>query len=402
MSPTAATVLNTAQDSGLTHNDTALEIVIHNNLRDAATDWDQLSVCGYGNPYQSHGWLGAWSDTFGAAYHVEPVIVAGRVDGRPVVVLPLGLRRRATTNTLSFLGHENGNQNTGIWDTQFYQEVSAEQVFVLLKVACNSLGADMLVLQNVPEDWHGRRHPLVLASATPSPSPVLARILPSDFETLFRDGHSKSSRKNLLRKQRHLQSVDGYKVVRADTTHDIRRALDAFLQQRATRTRAAGIPNVFSSRPARQFLEMVLGLHTRGGAHPVLDIWFLEAEGKIRATYLCARHRGTLYAYSNSVAHDDLLANSPGLVLFKEIIERACADPDISTLDFGLGAENYKTSWAEPLPLKDSRVAMSVKGELLRNADGLRLHAKSAIRNSNVLWPLVRRLRRWKTAIARS
>lgn len=102
----------------------------------------------------------------------------------------------------------------------------------------------------------------------------------------------------------------------------------------------------------------MLGLDAAGsaqdhGAHP-LDLWYLETGDQIRATYLCAQHGKTLYAYSNSVAHDDMLPNSPGLVLIKEIIERACGDPTIDTLDLGLGEERYKTTWAEPVPLKDS------------------------------------------------
>ena len=62
-------------------------------------------------------------------------------------------------------------------------------------------------LENVPETWLGRDHPLVFKGATSSPSPVFARALPSDFGQLFNDTHSKSSRKNLLRKERHLHGV---------------------------------------------------------------------------------------------------------------------------------------------------------------------------------------------------
>lgn len=402
MSPTAATVLEPAKESQSTPAEAELDITIHTQIQEAADDWRQLARTGFGNPYQTPDWLVAWSRTLGDERHIEPVIVVGRLQGKPVVVLPLGLQRTAGTATLSFLGHGHGNQNTGVWDPRFYADVSNERMRMLLTDVCTERRADMLVLQNVPEDWQGRKHPLVLADAIPSPSPIFVRNLPVDFDTLFRDTHSKSSRKNLLRKQRHLQEVDGYRVSRAETEQDIRRALNAFLEQRTRRAQEAGIPNAFSSSTSERFLELVLGLDADDETRATLDLWFLEADEKIRATYLCARHGGTVYAYSNSVAHDELLPNSPGLVLIKEIIEQACEDDSISALDLGLGEERYKTAWADPVALRDSSLALSFKGVVRKNAETLRLQAKTAVRNSEVLWPLVKRVRKWTSTVRQS
>ncbi|WP_306145151.1 GNAT family N-acetyltransferase [Roseibium sp. MMSF_3412] len=374
-----------------------LQIALSDDIRAAAADWKQLAATGFGNPYQSPGWLAAWSETIGRDLGIDPVIVTVRLDGKPALVLPLGIQNSAGTRTLSFLGHQHGNQNTAIWDADFYRQVGSARISELLAHVCEEMQADLLLLQNVPGTWHGRAHPLVLDGATPSPSPIFTRRLCDDFDALFRETHSKSSRKNLLRKQRHLQSVDGYRVVRAETEADLRSGFEAFLAQREKRAQEAGIPNVFSDDAARRFLEELLGLNGTRNASRELDLWFLEADGRIRATYLCANGGGTIHAYSNSVAHDELLPNSPGLVLIKEIIEHACLDPKTMELDLGLGEERYKTSWAEPVPLADSRLAVSLKGNIRKSLEVLRLQAKSAVRNSDVLWPLVRQMRRWKS-----
>ncbi|MET1415003.1 GNAT family N-acetyltransferase [Roseibium sp. HPY-6] len=399
MSPIAATVLETDSTESSVRNETSLELAVFSDFRDIEMDWRQLDAIGYSNPYQSPGWLTAWSETIGRSHSLEPVIVAGRLDGKSVLILPLAVQHQSGATTVSFLGHENGNQNTGIWDRRFYDNVTAQQIHDFLTQICRTLDADLLILQNVPEIWQGRPHPLVLDEAETSPSPIFVRDLPSDFEVLFKETHSKSSRKNLSRKQRNLQSVEGYAVVKAETKQDIRRGFDAFLEQRATRAQEAGIPNVFSTPVAALFLEKLIGLGDEAEAAPVLDLWFLEVGGKIRSTYLCAHHSETIFAYSNSIAHDEFLPNSPGLVLIKEIIERACAAADVSVLDLGLGEERYKTSWAEPVVLKDSLVAASFMGRCQKNIAVLRLNAKSAIRNSNVLWPLVRRMRKWTSGL---
>ena len=398
MSAANATNLSSEAEGEFGWTPSHLEIALTHDIHAAAADWRTLAATGFGNPYQSPGWLAAWSETIGKDLGVDPAIVTVRLEEKPVLVLPLGLRNSAGTRTLSFLGHQNGNQNTAVWDPEFYESVTGEQVSALLTKVCDDMQADLLLLQNVPQSWNGREHPLVLEGATSSPSPIFTRRLPDDFDALFRETHSKSSRKNLLRKQRHLQSADGYRVIRAETETDLRRGYEAFLDQREKRAQEAGIPNVFSDHCAKHFLEQLLALNGPETAPRELDLWFLEADGKIRATYLCANGGGTIHAYSNSVAHDDLLPNSPGLVLIKEIIERACADPQTAELDLGLGEERYKTSWAEPVPLKDSRLAVSLKGNIKKSLEALRLQAKSAVRNSDVLWPLVRQMRRWTSA----
>ena len=155
MSPTAATVLKPAKESQSTPAEAELDVTIHTQIQEAAEDWRQLAKTGFGNPYQTPDWLGAWSRTLGDERHIEPVIVVGRLQGKPVVVLPLGLQRTAGTATLSFLGHGHGNQNTGIWDPRFYADVSDEMMRMLLTDVCTERRADMLVLQNVPGDWQG-------------------------------------------------------------------------------------------------------------------------------------------------------------------------------------------------------------------------------------------------------
>lgn len=381
---------------------TQLTPILFTRLSEARADWQHLTGSPCSNPYQTFDWLEAWCESFAEQLNLTPVIAVGSTGGTPCVVLPLALERSAGTTTLSFLGHQHGNQNTGLWDSAFYQSATSTQMGAFLKAVCAQTGADLLKLQNVPEMWQGRRHPLVLEGALASPSPVFARPLGSDFDQLFRDTHSKSARKNLLRKERHLQAAGGFRAVKADTPSDIRRGLDAFLAQRTRRAAEAGIPNAFGDPAARAFLARVLGLSETdsGTSTRVMDLWYLETAGAIRSTYLCVAHAGTLHAYSNSIAHDDMLPNSPGLVLIKDIIARACAATDLEVLDLGLGEERYKTGWAEPVPLKDSLRAITLKGRVRLKIESSCLRIRTAVRNSALLWPLVRRLRKWKAGLS--
>ena len=380
-----------------------MDLAVFTRLSEAEADWQQLKDAGLGNPYQFINWLGAWDKTLGKALKVEPVIAVGRQGNRAVFLLPLGLERSAGVATLTFLGHQHGNQNTGCWDQSFYEGIDPAAMLSLLQNISAQAGADLLKLENVPRTWHGRQHPLALDGAVASPSPIFERCLGDNFEDLFRATHSKSSRKNLLRKERHLQAAGDFRVVKAETRGEIETGLSVFLEQRRVRARETGIPNAFETTDAQAFLAHLLGLGdvVSSQAAP-LQLWYLETGGAIRATYLCAEQAGTLYAYSNSIAHDDMLPNSPGLVLIKEIIARACSDPRLQCLDLGLGEERYKTSWAEPVELADSLLAITAKGALKQQIVASGLKAKTLIRNSGFLWTTVKRLRKWKAGFARS
>ena len=384
---------NLDNDTAMNSDKDDIRLKLFHRLGEAEEAWRKLGTESLGTPYQSYAWLSSWQETIGRKQGLETLTAILQRQDEALLILPFAVQRKNGLRRLSFLAHQNGNQNTGLWNRPFYQSVDSGFISQILKDICQQSRADLLTLHNVPENWFGRPHPLVLKKALPSPSPIFTRQLPADFDQLFRETHSKSSRKNLARKQRHLQSVEGYRVVKAMTPQDLERGFQAFLAQRATRARETGIPNVFSNAEARDFLAAVVGV-TRADdrADPApLNLWYLEADGKIRATYLCAEGGHTIYAYSNSVAHDELLPNSPGLVLIREIIEYACGSCDLERLDLGLGEERYKTAWAEAASLRDSRLAVTTRGRIAERLDGGGTKLKAAIRNSEPLWAMVKK-----------
>lgn len=370
---------------------------ISDSIDAAAKDWNQLLETGHATPYQSRDWCQAYQLSFSHNSGSRLLIAAAHKAGKPVMLLPMSVEKRAGLRVLGFLGANFGNQNTGLWDKTFYDTVPEDLVRTFLDQICHEAKADCLILKNVPVSWHGRAHPLALEDAQPSPSPVFRGDVVKNFQDLFAGTHNKSARKNLARKQRHLKDAGEYLVGECTNETEIRAGLQAFFSQREARARITGIPNAFAEENAQAFLKKAVGLDgPAAGGSPPLHIWTLKAAGEIRATYLCARHQDTLYAYSNSVAHDEMLKNSPGLVLIREIIEEICADPAVSVLDLGIGEERYKTSWTSPEGLCDGLLPMTARGALYLKTQAAKTRLKSAIRNSDPLWQLVRKIRQWR------
>jgi CelD/BcsL family acetyltransferase involved in cellulose biosynthesis len=398
MSAAAIDISGTHPGSGSGNDDLQLT----EDLEELASEWTQLESAGIGNPYHGFLWCKAFQNTLGTAERSRPLIALLRSAGRPALLLPLSLFTKNGVRVLTFLGARIGNQNTGLWDKAYYEAVGPQAIRNVLHQLCQKSNADCIDLQNVPCQWTGRPHPLVLGNAQLSPNPLYRGSVTGTFEDVFKTLHSKSARKNLTRKQRHLQDAGGYEIRVCQQPAEIEAGLEAFLEQREARAQITGVPNAFSSPEAKAFLRQA----TQSPALSVtpdkmsapLKIWTLSVSTQIRATYMCARDGGTLHAYSNSVAHDEFLKNSPGLVLIREIVEKICADPETKTLDLGIGDEHYKTSWTRPEPMCDSRYSRTARGKIYSAVQTAKTRLKSRIRNSDRLWPMIKKLRQMRAS----
>jgi len=379
-----------------------VELQLTENLEELASEWNHLRSKGVGNPYHGFLWCQAFQNTLGTAERSRPLIALLRLAGRPVLLLPLSLFTHNGIKVLTFLGARIGNQNTGLWDKAFYDAVGPAAIRSVLDQVCRESRADCIDLQNVPCQWNDRAHPLVLDSALTSPNPLYLGSVSGTFEDVFKALHSKSARKNLTRKQRHLQEAGSYEIRVCQQPVEIEAGLEAFFKQREARAQITGVPNAFSRPEAKSFLRQAtqspaLSVSPDNTSAP-LKIWTLSVSGHVRATYLCARDGLTLHAYSNSVAHDEFLKNSPGLVLIREIVEKICADPDTTTLDLGIGEEHYKTSWTHPEPMCDSRYSRTARGKIYSAVQTAKTRLKSHIRNSDRLWTMVKKLRQMRAS----
>jgi CelD/BcsL family acetyltransferase involved in cellulose biosynthesis len=374
------------------------DVTIYRDLEKAAPAWLALEEQADGLPYQRFGWIEAWHTAIGRDRKIEPVLVIARRSNAFAFALPLGLEHKRGCRALTFLGQEITNQNTGLWSPDCYSTISADTLTAILEEVCHLAGADLLHLANIPQTWGNRPSPLLLNERTDSPSPFFVGRLTNDFDSLFHSSFSKRSAKTLIRKQRRLEAAGNFRVFKAEAEEDIRRGLEAFFTQRAKREADAGIPSGFSSPEKRRFLERLAGLRPDDGpltADTQITVWVLEAGDAIRATYLTLHQDSRLIGYSTSISHDDLVSQSPGVVLLKNIIAAACVDPKVDILDLGLGDEAYKHPWSEPQPLSDSFLAVTARGWMNLQANKARQFAKAKIRNSRTLWQLVRRLRQF-------
>ncbi|WP_150523494.1 GNAT family N-acetyltransferase [Roseibium sediminis] len=370
---------------------TSFQIRIEQSVEAATGYWGALSGDALLSPYQSVGWCLSYTAAARKSKVPECRIAVILQEGTVVGLLPFQLTRRMGIRELSFLGADKGNQNTGVWAKNFYQEMTGETAQRLLADIAQHTGANLISLQNIPDTWHERQHPLLLETATQSPSMIFVGEVTDDFDAFFKATQSKATRKKLQRKKRALEEAGGYRVRLGSTPSETNAILDIFLDQRARRESLTGIPNAFSDEASQEFLKTLASIDQEG---LTFQAWALDVADEPRATYLCLRQGDTLFGYANSLAHDEFFPQSPGIVLLMEIIRYACADPAIRFLDLGLGDERYKHGWTEPASLSDCYLAVSAKGKAVAALDRAKTRLKTRVRNSPTLWSGIRKARR--------
>ncbi len=371
------------------------EFVIR-TLRDPAEareEWLALQDNAFGTLFTSHEWLASWFAHVGRTRGIEALIVVGDIDGRPAFLLPLAIMPAAKglLRVGRFLGDFHGNQNSGLWRKDILAGIHGHSLHKALVKVGREHGIDLFDLKYVPAEIDGRIHPLVDRHAIESLNAIHALTLESDFETVYRNRRSSSARKKLRVKEKRLGELGALACRKASDPETALHFLETLVAQRSARRASQGIPNVFEPADVRAFLADQLVSSLSEGSQRV-TIHALEAGGRIRATYICGMQFGRYHAYTNSI-DEDVAACSPGDVLLNHVIADACRQ-GATSFDFGLGAERYKTAWADKEILMDVEIPVTRKGRLAQGAIRQLRRLKRHVRNTPALWWMVRALRR--------
>lgn len=336
----SAEVLNSSNPK---RNLGAVDVRVLGSFEEAAEPWAKLAARGLPSPYQQMSFLQTWFETLGRAQGWSPFLVlAESANGEPHALLPFGLRRVGPLRVIAFLGGKEVNANLGIFgDATAW---TLEPVQALLRTA--ALGrADLVWLENMPEQWVGEINPLAAINALPAPSPNFATHLQRDFDAWFSERLSKESRKKWRKKRQGLEKLGPVTAQRAGNASEAEAFLAAFLSQRAQRAQD-GLPNAYESAPAVAFIRRLAGLDAAGFA-PALTLWALKCGDAVIATFGAFVHRAHVSLFVTSFDSSEAFARcSPGELLLHDIV-RAYSEAGLTSLDLGIGDGRYKRETCE-------------------------------------------------------
>jgi CelD/BcsL family acetyltransferase involved in cellulose biosynthesis len=335
--------------------------------------------------YQRFDFLQFWQHSVGAPQDATPLIViAYDAERRPLLVLPLTLRRIHGLAVASFMGGKHTTFNMALWDRDFAGMARRADIETVIGELRQHHAVDVLALCQQPLRWNDVANPLASLAHQPSVNdcPVLNMETDAAPQALI----SNSLRRRLKAKERKLKDLAGYRHYVATEDADITRLLDWFFRVKPARMAQQHLPNVFAETGVADFIRKAC-LARRPGGGRLIEIHALECDEEIIALYAGVADGQRFSMMFNTYTLSGHSRFSPGLLLIRNIIDHY-ATQGLRALDLGVGSDDYKQLFCKRQePIFDSFVPLTARGRAAAAAMSLAARIKHLVKhNPALLW----------------
>ena len=389
MTMAAAIESRTAEAKAWSRSSRIASVDIVHDLGQAEAVWRGLEGK-FSTPYQRFDFLGPWQRQAGARESLSPfIVIAHDTERRPLLLLPLALRRQHGIRTASFMGGKHATFNMALWDGDFAAGATLADLDALLAGLCERAEADVLALTQQPRRWQDLPNPMALLPNQPSVNdcPLLAMAPGAAPSELI----SNSFRRRLKGKERKLQALAGYRYHVATSDADIKRLLDWFFAVKPLRMAEQKLPNVFADPGVEDFVRDACMTRLAGGR--AIDIHALECDDEVIAIFAGVADGHRFSMMFNTYTMSGSSRYSPGLILMRNIIDHY-AGRSYRALDLGIGSDDYKRLFCKSdEPIFDSFIPLSPRGRIAAGAMSGLNRAKHLVKHNQTLLHVAQRLR---------
>jgi CelD/BcsL family acetyltransferase involved in cellulose biosynthesis len=343
----------------------AYDIEIGRELAAVEADWRELETDGALTPFQSLAWLAPLYRVLTPRMSATPlfVLLRDKRTRRPLLLLPLCLRRRYGFNFLEFADFGVCDYNAPILAKDFDPSPNEwnalwDRVLIRLKDA-----ASVMRLQKLPQRVGGRANPLSHDNFAAAMSVGAWGVeLPETTDRYDNEILTPTFRKELAKKLRRVAKRGKIEWVTATTGEERVAAFNALLRQRQARCDEMGRHNVLSESAFRDFYD---ALTSDPSTASLVRLNALNVGGESVASMLSLRHGDATYVIMTTFEGGDWKSASLGNVLIREAVERNIGD-GVRYFDLTIGDEAYKRDFgARRMPLYSIVRPLSLAGVAL-------------------------------------
>ena len=370
----------------------AVNVSLNTGLASLEREWREFESHAICTPFQTFDWLSAWQRCVGAKAGVTPAIVTARQHGKLLFILPLAAYRKGPVLKVTFLGHTLCDYNAPLLASDFSAQVSDTQFRSLWNAARELLQRqfqyDLLLLDKMPEKIGRHANPMRLLGTSLHPSGAHAVALGENWEQFYSAKRSSATRRHDRTKRKKLAELGDLRFATAEAPDEIRKALDALIEQKSRWFQRMGIPNMFEIPGQKEFF-----LSVATTARPFVHVSRLSVGPNCAAANLGLMFQGCYYHVLASYDDGPTLRFGPGVAhlhdLMRFAIEQGC-----KSFDFTIGDEAYKQNWADSrLDLHDHVSGDGLMGRLAVVAIKAKLRVKRFIKKSPLAWSAVLKAR---------
>ena len=343
--------------------------------------------------YQTYRWCDAWARTVANPKHAETVIAVAETKKCDLLfIMPFEIARISGLRALRWLGVDHANYNFPPFAAKAANGFDECDVSALLFAIADQLDdVSAAVLTNQPHEWNGVPNPLARLPHRPSANPGFGATLAADPELLLQERVGSRTRSSMRRKEKRLKSLGNLKFGFCDATASSNKVLELYFDQKAQRFAEMGIQDIFADPCHRAFYrDLAAGSAPEGR----LEMAYLKVGAETAATLGAIHHQGRTNMLVLSITNGETARWSPGLMLIKEALGKACLRGQ-KVYDFGLGGGPHKDMWCDHrIELFDNFVAFRARGLLVTLPLAAKASLKRIIKSNDLLWSIASRARR--------
>lgn len=333
-------------------------ITILRSFAEAEPLWKEAQQHCACSGFQTFEWLSTWQETIGAAERVQPRIVhLADPEGRTLMLLPLGIRRRRGLLILGFLGDVVSDCHAPLIRPDFARRLDAGGPGAVLALLTElSPKVDLIAFDKMPAHIGNAPNPFVRLPGASHEWNAYAAHLPASFDA-YRKRHSAPFFGDTLRRLRRLtEEVAEPVLYRADSAESAAEIFGTLLRQKAQRG------HTVIARPAcLAFYRMMTERHLGSG---LITLSALMVGDAIVATHWGMIFRKRFYYLQPANEFGRWVRYSAGRLLLLRLVQDGI-ERGLKTFDLTIGDETYKRFWADQIiPLYAFRRAQSLKGRL--------------------------------------
>ncbi len=318
------------------------------------------------------------------------IVIAYDAERRPLLLLPLALRRRNGVHIACFMGGKHATFNMALWDRNFAADATVGDLNALISAIAEQSRIDVLELAQQPRYWRDLPNPMALLPSQPSVNDCPLMTIAPDEPAAARI--SSSFRRRLNGKERKLQALSGYRYHVATSDAEIKRLLDWFFSTKPLRMAEKQLPNVFAEPGIEEFIRgACIARRVNGGR--VIDIHALECDDEVIAIFAGVADGYRFSMMFNTYTMSDNSRHSPGLILMRSIVDHY-AERGYRALDLGIGSDGYKRLFCKSdQPIFDSFIPLSLRGKFAASVMSATNQLKRLVKNNGALFLMAQKLR---------
>ncbi len=338
--------------------------------------------------------------TIGVEKKIKPMLILARDRaGQPVALFPFGVSKIGGLRVAQFLGGRDSNTNIPLFRPG--ASFSQPDLRGILTRAAKASGykADAFMLANQPVVWAHEPNPMHVLSHQLSPSYLHTGALSNESQSGAAGAETSAKRKKKMRwRIKKLGAQGEVKFLKAEDRRLGERVLQAHITQKEARFAAMGFHGCDFTPFQRSFLERACLEGIEAGQQSI-EIFALMVGDRVAATWLGCARKGRYYAMMTSFDSDPAMADlSPGDLLLAHVVAN-CVERGLAEFDLGVGESKYKDTWCDRAePLFDTLLGVTVAGHIYCVVEGWRRRIKRMIKQSDWLWPMAVKLRKFLSA----